>query len=1094
MIRFTVATLFVFSWLLGPVNADDQETLKELKSQLAKMADYQPGNDAEPLRKIESIVFRLPTDSAIRSDVEQALVTSLLSAKSNPSKSFLCEQLRVVGTAQAIPALAEQLTNPDVAFLARRALSRVNSPLVDQALYQSIERTEGKLKVGIINSLGDRRAEIATNKLIELTNDENDDVVIAAARALGRIGNAPAWDTLAQLAMQSPEGAIDPTIGNALLDCADQQLKIGDKNRAEAVYTLLMGKGAKQQFRVAGLQGLMKSCDGEANLLITAIDDQQLSLQAIALAAEVRKDDVVVTRKLCDMLNDADQASTIVLIQALATRGDRFAAEPIGKLAQSENETIAVAAIHALGTVGTEASAAQLLTIMPQATRMGQAAQSSLTMIQGDRINHLIRVAMGNPDDTTAVTAVNVYANRNGSNSVARLMATLKSSRPPIRQASLKALGQVVAIDDLDGLFQLANGDLANQDVKWLSQSIASAVARLSTEREADSNKVQDVLFQAIDSLPASKKQTLIPALGKLASEKALGKTQSLLKEPECRRVVAATLATWPGTSVLPDLKALALNPQTEADVRLVVLEGCARIAREAMDENGPVFFAMIQKLENANEQKMLIEAIGSGTAESTESLAMTLQFLEQPELNATAGLASLRICNRLRSNNESLAKEKLAEIITKVDNEDVQERALEVLNDIDKFQDHILIWETVGPYTDPSKRSGPEIFNVKFGPETDEQQVEWKPLEKGIGDWRIDLEKTYGDFDFVVCYCRTRVWAAEETQAVLEMGADDGVAAWLNQKMVFDQYVSGLSPRRIRVPVKLKKGWNELQLKIADHQGGWGFCCRIRKPDGSAQPGLKFETASKPTKRLLFETGETFFIEDMPAFIFWPQDDRRRSPQPWVMYAPTLAPYPDNNEKWMHQQFLDAGIAVVGVDSGESYGSPKGRESMTKLWQELTNNRGFAKRGCLLGRSRGGLWCSSWAIENPERVAGFAGIYPVFDLASYPGLDRAAPAYELSEGDLTSALAQWNPIASVEQMAKAKIPVFLIHGDQDKLVPLKQNSQAFFDAYRRAGAEKLIELEVAEGQWHNAWEGFFRCQKLIDFVIERANAGAKTK
>jgi hypothetical protein len=63
-------------------------------------------------------------------------------------------------------------------------------------------------------------------------------------------------------------------------------------------------------------------------------------------------------------------------------------------------------------------------------------------------------------------------------------------------------------------------------------------------------------------------------------------------------------------------------------------------------------------------------------------------------------------------------------------------------------------------------------------------------------------------------------------------MGSDDGVKAWLNGQLVFDQWnEGGVAPREKRVPVKLAKGWNDLMLKVVDQQGGWAFCCRIRKP-----------------------------------------------------------------------------------------------------------------------------------------------------------------------------------------------------------------------------------------------------------------------
>jgi len=243
---------------------------------------------------------------------------------------------------------------------------------------------------------------------------------------------------------------------------------------------------------------------------------------------------------------------------------------------------------------------------------------------------------------------------------------------------------------------------------------------------------------------------------------------------------------------------------------------------------------------------------------------------------------------------------------------------------------------------------------------------------------------------------------------------------------------------------------------------------------------------AAKPVKNLILP-GESFLIEERPSFILWPAKEKRSEPQPWVFYAPTLNGLPDAHEKWMHEKFLEAGIAVAGIDIGEAYGSPQGRKHFTALYDELTTKRGFSKKPVMLGRSRGGLWVSSWAIENTDKVAAIAGIYPVFDLTTYPGLKRAAPAYGLTPEELESKLAQHNPIERITTLAKAKIPVCIIHGDSDKVVPLKENSAQLLAHYKAQGQEKLVNLIIAKDQGHNYWQGFFRCQELIDFVIEKA-------
>jgi pimeloyl-ACP methyl ester carboxylesterase len=72
-------------------------------------------------------------------------------------------------------------------------------------------------------------------------------------------------------------------------------------------------------------------------------------------------------------------------------------------------------------------------------------------------------------------------------------------------------------------------------------------------------------------------------------------------------------------------------------------------------------------------------------------------------------------------------------------------------------------------------------------------------------------------------------------------------------------------------------------------------------------------------------------------------------------------------------------------------------------------------------------------------------------------------------------------------------VPAFLIHGDQDVVVPLPENSGEFVRRYQAVGAGALVKLVVLPGQGHNMFEGFFRSTELVDFVIERARAGRLT-
>lgn len=243
-----------------------------------------------------------------------------------------------------------------------------------------------------------------------------------------------------------------------------------------------------------------------------------------------------------------------------------------------------------------------------------------------------------------------------------------------------------------------------------------------------------------------------------------------------------------------------------------------------------------------------------------------------------------------------------------------------------------------------------------------------------------------------------------------------------------------------------------------------------------------------KPNTRIELP-GENLTLLDRPAFLFLPEPSKRTSPQPWIFYAPTLRQYPDEAERWMHEQFLSAGIAVAGIDVGEAYGSPQSHQVFDALYDELTKRRGFSKKACLFGRSRGGLWTSSWAIAHPERVSGIIGIYPVYDFRTYPKLPKAAAAYGLTPDELDKRSFELNPIERISILAQAKIPFTIIHGDEDVLVPLKENSAELLRRYESEGAKDLVKLIIAKGQGHNFWEGFFHEQALVDFAIRQAKA-----
>ncbi len=228
------------------------------------------------------------------------------------------------------------------------------------------------------------------------------------------------------------------------------------------------------------------------------------------------------------------------------------------------------------------------------------------------------------------------------------------------------------------------------------------------------------------------------------------------------------------------------------------------------------------------------------------------------------------------------------------------------------------------------------------------------------------------------------------------------------------------------------------------------------------------------------------FHVDGHKAFLVKPPHPRTDGRKPWIWYAPTLAngdgtwELPGPRHVQAIQSLLDAGCYFGGVDVGESCGSPAGRETFTVFHGPLVDKLGLEEKAMLFPVSRGGLMHFNWAAEHPEGVRCIGAIYPVCSLASYPRLERAAKAYGMSVEDLQKELGRHNPVDRLAPLAANGVPLFHLHGDQDTVVPLAENSGLVASRYRELGGS--IELVVVPGKGHEIAPEFWENPRLAEF------------
>jgi len=235
------------------VAADDavDKAFEALKS-------YDWGKDRNVLGAIDKAVAASHGNAAARAKLETRLAAVLKAGSSQAAKDFACRKLSLIGSAKCVPDVAVLLTDKKLSHMARYALERNPAPEATNAMRQSLPKVSGRLKVGVINSLGVRRDVQSTAALVALLDDDDQEVAAAAAAALGSIGTPEAAKVLGAFQAKAPQ-KLRPAVADAQLSCAERLLAGGKKAEAMMVYKALAKTKQPKHIRLAAMRGMLSA-------------------------------------------------------------------------------------------------------------------------------------------------------------------------------------------------------------------------------------------------------------------------------------------------------------------------------------------------------------------------------------------------------------------------------------------------------------------------------------------------------------------------------------------------------------------------------------------------------------------------------------------------------------------------------------------------------------------------------------------------------------------------------------------------------------------------------------------------------------------
>jgi len=118
-------------------------------------------------------------------------------------------------------------------------------------------------------------------------------------------------------------------------------------------------------------------------------------------------------------------------------------------------------------------------------------------------------------------------------------------------------------------------------------------------------------------------------------------------------------------------------------------------------------------------------------------------------------------------------------------------------------------------------------------------RQYYWEKYSSGSEV--IEFAWLYGYHGFADAYARAQIEMAEDTPVLLAIGDDDRIKVWLNGELVHEDRQGGnLEVDKALVPVILRKGLNDLILKVQNGIFEWEFSVRIFEADYDPAANVK--------------------------------------------------------------------------------------------------------------------------------------------------------------------------------------------------------------------------------------------------------------
>lgn len=414
-------------------------------------------------------------------------------------------------------------------------------------------------------------------------------------------------------------------------------------------------------------------------MVLAMLGDADPEVRAIALErVRYGVKGEAATSQFAGMIAKLPPSHQAALVRAIAERGDRAAIPAITALLLSSKEADnRVAAILALGSLGSGVEVAILKQSLSVGAPERSAARQALTILRGDAATKQIVEAAKFGEPGLRPLFIDILAERRSRSALPDLVAMAVDADAGVRQAAMRALGKLGGPEQIDGLVKGLLAAPAGEERAAAERAVV-AVCMQNPGRE----KAAEVFLARFEASPEADREALLPTLGRIGGPGALAIIDRLVADADTakRQFGLKALARWPDATVADRLLGLLGSSQDPAE-RETLLAALIRIAPLPDNKlNDQQKLELLKKTmvlcqKNEDRAKLLERA---NAIRTIETFRFILPYLDDPALAEPACKSVVELAHhqKLRDSSKDEFVKALDKVISLTKNAELVERA----------------------------------------------------------------------------------------------------------------------------------------------------------------------------------------------------------------------------------------------------------------------------------------------------------------------------------------------------------------------------------------------------------------------------------